>query len=194
MKKKLVRLWLITFCVLAIGCSKKDSDKDKKNGKVSHKEQEELIVLADEVSGFEDLKYGDYKKLCPDVQPTYVHSVFYSVPAFGEVKAVYEGEFDRSLNQSVLKDESRLVRLEGTVGDFFGNYVGALTPDEFTSQLVIMREPREKEGNATVYYVSEKYIEFSYDDPILGEVFLLIDTNSGKYITSKTKCWLLFEL
>lgn len=156
-----------------------------------------------DVSDYQGISYGEYQKLT-GYQAEFYHALYYigKLPE-SELSIVFEAEYDEEAAAAILSEDSKAIRIEGTLSELFGKKIRQLSEAELLQRIsenfgdIISVDYME--GAGTAYYVGDYYAQIlaasDSDDKInmVFEIAAEAQTGGEKTFSGGSAVWLGWE-
>lgn len=158
-----------------------------------------VVSIVPELIKYEGITYRDFLQQTDQEAELYHASFFIASIPETEIDIIFEGEYDTDLAGAVLTDDSKCVRLEGTLASLLTGIAGEMEPEDFAADIAWKKDTVPEydvaEGGGTVYYVADRYmvINFDSDGDDTKDAVLEISLNQSEKISPDSYAWLRWE-
>ena len=146
---------------------------------------------------FLGMTYGDFQQIT-GAEAEFYHANFYTaIIPNTEITAVFLAEgWDDENAMTMLREEDKVIRLEGKVGDFLDNFSTKMSLEEFVKDSRWSNKLLDytiEEGAGTAYYVANQYVEIYCDmnGDSMAEQMLQVALNQAGEIAPDAVCWMM---
>ena len=145
---------------------------------------------------FLGMTYGDFQKIT-GAEAEFYHANFYTaIIPNTEITAVFLAEgWDDENAMTMLREEDKVIRLEGKVGDFLDNFSTKMSLEEFVKDSRWSNKLLDytiEEGAGTAYYIANQYVEIYCDmnGDSMADQMLQVALNQAGEIAPDAECWI----
>jgi hypothetical protein len=191
-------------CLLALvllgGCAGKAAAPSS-DGTASETAAEaaEQATIPDELLQYREMTYGAYRENTSR-EAEFYHELRFVAPTDTEsVEVVFRGVYDTELEGAKLEDDSRSIRLQGSLGRIVRGLPETVSEEELIKALSERYgetvQVSYAEGAGTAYYVGDEYLQLLLDtdgDAAL-DAALQVPVADGETISRDTIVWLAWE-
>lgn len=157
---------------------------------------EEVIGLRSEVLKYSSMAYTEFLDAGGKEAELYHENRFVSNAYDLEAEVIFIGIYDEDLEESILSENDRCLRLQGTVESLFNGITEKMSQELFLEMLSkqYSLDYSYEEGAGTTYYISDHYLHIVCDplDENGTELTIDIDINDSEQMEEKTACWINF--
>ena len=157
------------------------------------------ISLSKTVRDYEAMSYGEFRERTEKEAELYHADRFIGEIPDSSLCIIYEGKYDEELGGSVLLDDDRPIRLQGTLGALLEGIDREISVTELTAALSeggaeAVCELSESAG--TAYYVGDRYADIQFDSDRDGEydsrLLISLENAGDEHVDSESTAW--FEI
>lgn len=154
------------------------------------------VAIAPELLEYRDITWQQFERQT-EQEAEFYHATYYCarIPAT-EVSIIFAGEYDTDLAGAVLKEDSKCLRLEGTLSSLMTGIAQAMEPEEFAGDISWTEDAvpdyQLAEGAGTAYYVSDRYLVINFDSDGDGteDAVLEISMDQSESVGPDSYAWL----
>ena len=157
------------------------------------------ISLSKTVRDYEAMSYGEFRERTGKEAELYHADRFIGEIPDSSLCIIYEGKYDEELGGSVLLDDDRPIRLQGTLGALLEGIDREISVTELTAALSeggAEAVCELSEGAGTAYYVGDRYADIQFDSDWDGEydsrLLISLENAGDEHVDSESTAW--FEI